>query len=344
MKVGVIGCGSIGKVHIQKFKAVGAEVAAACDIDENELKYVKNTFGVEHIYTDYRDLLARGDLDAVVVATPNNLHCRMTIDALKEGKHVLCEKPPATSAHDVSKMFEAAKRHGRALLIGLTMRFRGDSRALKKYINEVGVGEPYYARATLLRRSGIPGFGSWFTRKIDAGSGPLYDIGVHALDLTMWLMGNFEAHEVFASTYAKFGPKGIGLGTWGKPVPGGPFEVEDFAVAYIKMRNGATVYLEVSWASHIANDMFSIFILGDKAGLEFPGARVYSWEGVSVDKQLKFSEEDPYLAEASHFKEVVEKGIEPVTKPSEMIMLQATLESAIKSAAEGRPVRLAEVF
>lgn len=343
MKAGVIGCGSIGKVHIQKLRAVGAEVVAACDIDENELKYVKNTFGIEHVYTDYRDLIARGDLDAVVVATPNNLHCRMTVDALKEGKHVLCEKPPALSAREVSEMFEAARRHGRSLLIGLTMRFRGDSRALKKYVDEVGIGEAYYARATLLRRSGIPGYGSWFTRKAEAGSGPLYDIGVHALDLTMWLMGNFEAHEVFASTYAKFGPRGIGLGTWGKPVPGGPFEVEDFAAAYIRMRNGATVYLEVSWASH-TNDAFSVLILGDRAGLEFPGARVYSREGVLVDKQLKFSEEDPYLAEAAHFKEVVERGVEPVTKPSEMVALQATLEAGLKSALEGRPVRLAEIL
>ncbi len=344
MRVGVIGCGSIGKVHIKNLKAVGAEVVAACDIDEAELKYVKSNFGVEHVYKDYRDLVARSDLDAVVVATPNYLHSRMTIDALREGKHVLCEKPPALTAREVKEMYEASRRYGRSLLIGLTLRFRADSRALRRYVEEVGIGEPYYARASLLRRSGIPGYGSWFTRKAEAGSGPLYDIGVHALDITLWLMNDFGVREAWASTYAKFGPRGRGLGTWGKPVPGGPFEVEDLAAAMFRMESGATVLLEVSWAGHIAADHFRVIVLGDRGGLEFPGAKVYGEEGVLVDKQLKYAEEDPYLVEARHFKEVVEKGVEPVTKQEEMVMLQAALEAALRSAAEGRVVRISEVL
>ncbi|RLE97674.1 MAG: gfo/Idh/MocA family oxidoreductase, partial [Thermoprotei archaeon] len=138
MRVGVIGCGSIGKIHIRNLKRIGAEVVAACDIDEKELKYVKSEFGVEHLYTDYHDLIARSDLDAVVVATPNYLHHEMTVNALKEGKHVLCEKPPAITARQVKEMYEASRKYGRALLIGLTMRFRADSRALKEYVEKVG--------------------------------------------------------------------------------------------------------------------------------------------------------------------------------------------------------------
>ncbi|RLE69585.1 MAG: gfo/Idh/MocA family oxidoreductase, partial [Thermoprotei archaeon] len=197
MRVGVIGCGSIGKVHISNLKKLpGVDVVAACDIDEGELKVVKEKFGVESLYTDYHDLVSRSDLDAVVVATPNYLHYPMTVDALKEGKHVLCEKPPALTAREVREMYEASRKYGRALLIGLTMRFRPDSRALKSYVENVGIGEPYYARAGVLRRSGIPGYGSWFTRRSEAGAGPLYDIGVHALDLAFWLMGDFRAREV----------------------------------------------------------------------------------------------------------------------------------------------------
>ncbi|RLF05889.1 MAG: gfo/Idh/MocA family oxidoreductase [Thermoprotei archaeon] len=345
MRVGVIGCGSIGKVHIRNLKRIGAEVIAACDIDEKELKYVKSEFGIENLYTDYHDLIARDDLDAVVVATPNYLHHEMTINALKEGKHVLCEKPPALTARQVKEMYEASRKYGRALLIGLTMRFRADSRALKEYVEKVGIGEPYYAKAGILRRTGIPGYGSWFTRKAEAGAGPLYDIGVHALDLTLWLMGDFEAEEAYASIYAKFGPKGKGLGDWGKPVPGGPFEVEDLAVAFIKMKSGATVYLEVSWAGHLRGDLVYVNILGDEGGLEFPGAKVYCEEnGVTVDKQLRYREEDPYIVEMRHFKEVVERGVEPVTKPSEMINLQAILEAALRSATEGRPIKISDVI
>ncbi|MEM1690687.1 MAG: Gfo/Idh/MocA family oxidoreductase [Thermofilaceae archaeon] len=344
MRVGVIGCGSIGKVHIKNLKAVGAEVVAACDIDEEELKYVKANFGVGNLYRDYRDLIARSDIDAVVVATPNYLHHRMTIDALREGKHVLCEKPPALTAREVKEMYDEARRRGRALLIGLTLRFRADSRALRKYVEEVGIGEAYYAHASLLRRSGIPGYGSWFTRKAEAGSGPLYDIGVHALDITMWLMNKFRVREVYASTYAKFGPRGRGLGTWGKPVPGGPFDVEDLASAMFKMEDGATIFLEVSWAAHIAGDSFRVLVLGERGGLEFPGAKVYSEEGVLVDKQLRYQEEDPYVVEMRHFVEVAEKEVEPITKPDEMVGLQAALEAALKSAAEGKVVRVSEVL
>ncbi|MCS7104047.1 MAG: Gfo/Idh/MocA family oxidoreductase [Thermofilaceae archaeon] len=344
MKAGVIGCGSIGKVHLRSLKTVGAEIVAVCDIDESELKYARNSFGVEHVYTNYEDLIARSDIDAVVVATPNYLHHRITVDALKEGKHVLCEKPPALSVKEVKDMFDVSRHSGRSLLIGLTMRFRADSQALRKYVESVGIGEAYYARASLLRRSGIPGFGSWFTRKKEAGSGPLFDIGVHALDITMWLMNNFNAVEVFSSTYAKFGPKGKGIGTWGKPVPGGPFEVEDLATSWIRMKNEATVYLEVSWAAHVSTDHFQVIVLGDRAGLEYPGGKVYSEEGVLVDKHLKFIEEDPYLVEMRHFKDVVEKGVEPITKPVEMIMLQAVLEAALKSAEEKRVVKIAELL
>lgn len=344
MRVGVIGCGSIGKIHIKNLKVVGADVVAACDIDEEELKYVKANFGVENLYKDYRDLIARSDIDAVVVATPNYLHHRMTIDSLREGKHVLCEKPPALTALEAKEMYDEARKRGRALLIGLTLRFRPDSRALRKYVEEVGIGEAYYAHASLLRRSGIPGYGSWFTRKAEAGSGPLYDIGVHALDITMWLMNNFEVREVYASTYAKFGPRGRGLGAWGKPVPGGSFEVEDLAATMFKMRNGATVLLEISWAAHIASDSFHVIVLGEKGGLEFPAAKVYSDEGVLVDKQLKYQDEDPYVVEMRHFKDVVEKGMEPVTKPEEMVRLQAALEAALKSAAEGRVVKVSELL
>jgi predicted dehydrogenase len=87
-----------------------------------------------------------------------------------------------------------------------------------------------------------------------------------------------------------------------------------------------------------------VLVLGDKSGFVFPGAKVYAEEGVLVDKQLKFTEEDPYVVEMQHFKEVVEKGVEPVTKPDEMVMLQAALEAALKSAEEKRPVRVSELL
>jgi len=347
LRVGVIGCGSIGKIHIENLKRLpGVTVAAACDIDEGELKLVRERFGVEHLYTDYRDLIAREDLDAVIVATPNNLHSRMTIEALRSGKHVMCEKPPAITAREVKEMFDESRRSGRALLIGLTNRFRDNTRVLKEYVEKIGIGHPYFAKTGILRRYGIPGYGSWFTRRGEAGAGPLFDIGVHALDLTLYLMGNFNASTVVASTYAVLGPLGKGLGTWGKPEPGGPFEVEDLALAYIRMRDGATVYLEVSWAAHVRETGLYSLVLGDKAGVLFPEAIVFTEEnGIPTDKQLMFSREDPYIVEMRHFKDVVEGRAEPLTRAEEMINLQAILEAALRSAeGGGKPVSVAEVL
>lgn len=346
VRIGIIGFGCIGKVHMNTLKKIeNAEVVAVCDIDENELRYAKEKYGISNLYRDYHDLIARSDIDAVLVCLPNRLHSIVTIDALKEGKHVLCEKPPAITAKEVKDMFEASKKYGRKLLIGLTMRFRDQTRVIKEYIDSGVLGDVYYAKCGYLRRSGIPGMGSWFTTKSEAGAGPLYDIGVHALDLTLWLMGDFKADSVLASTYAKFGPRGKGMGTWGKPVPGGPFDVEDLAVAFIKMQSGATVFLEVSWAAHIGESSIYSIILGDRGGVDYSSATIYTEEkGILVDKKLRYVRNDPYLAELQHFINCIVKDEEPITKAEEMIWLQAILEAALKSAEEGRVVKVSEVL
>ncbi|RLE98965.1 MAG: gfo/Idh/MocA family oxidoreductase [Thermoprotei archaeon] len=345
VRVGVIGCGTMGKIHVNAFRKVGAEVAAVCDIDEKEVKYAREVLKIEHVYTDYHDLISRKDIDGVVVVTPNYLHYQMTIDALREGKHVLCEKPPAISAKQVKEMFEASRKYGRKLLIGLTWRFRKLSSILRNYVLKGKIGEPYLIKAYMIRRAGIPGYGSWFTIKEQAGAGPLYDIGVHMLDLSLWIINDFKAKEVLASTYAKLGPKGLGKGTWGKPVPGGPFTVEDWAVAFIKMENGTTTILEAGWAGHISRGDYNVVIMGDKGGINYREASIYSEEnGVLVDTKLEVGEEKPVENEARHFVNVILGKEEPLTKPEEMIMLQAILEAALKSAEEKRLVKISEVL
>ena len=346
IRIGIIGFGSIGKYHFRAFdKHPDAEVVAVCDIDEAELKLAKSEYGIDAVYKDYHDLLAREDIDAVSVALPNYLHAPVTIEALKSGKHVLCEKPPAITAREVKEMFETSRKTGKSLVIELTFRFMNKSQAAKKLIESGALGDIYYARCGYLRRSGIPGYGSWFTRKKEAGAGPLFDIGVHALDLTLWLMGDFKSDYVIGSTYAKFGPRGKGKGGWGKPVPGGPFEVEDLASAYIKMQSGATVYLEVSWAAHIGGGKFYSIILGDKGGLDYEAMTLYSEEDdVLLDKKIVTREDDPYFSAISHFVDTVVRDVEPLTKPEEMIWLQATLEAALKSAEKNEPVKVSSII
>ena len=343
--IGIIGFGSIGKYHLKAYNRVPeAEVIAVCDIDENELKIAKNQYGIENLYKDYHDLLSRNDIDAVSICLPNRLHSIVTIDSLKMNKHVLCEKPPAISTREVKEMFDTSKRMGKKLLIELTRRFMNKTRTAKKLIKLGDLGPIYYAKCGYIRRSGIPGYGSWFTTKSEAGAGPLYDIGVHALDLTFWLMDDFKSDYVIGSTYAKFGPKGKGKGGWGKPVPGGPFDVEDFASAYIKMKSGTTIYLEACWASHMKTHFYTI-ILGEKGGLDYENMVLYTEEDdVLVDKKINYSENDPYLDAVKHFIDTIIHDVEPITTAEQMIWLQATLEAVLKSAEINEPVKVSTLI
>ncbi|MGQ9513967.1 MAG: Gfo/Idh/MocA family protein [Thermoproteota archaeon] len=342
VNVGVIGCGSIGVYHIASYQKVpNVKVVALCDIDEAALNQAKSKFGVDQIYRDYRDLLSRKDVDAVSVCLPNRLHSIVSVAAFEAGKHVLCEKPPAINANEAKKMIDAAEKAGKKLLIGLTFRFQNRSRVLKEHIEAGELGEIYYAKCGCLRRSGIPGMGSWFTTKSEAGAGPLYDIGVHALDLTLWLMDNFKPKSVLGSTYMKFGHLGKGKGDWGKPVKGGPFDVEDLAAAFIKMQNGATVFLEVSWAAHIGEEKFYSTLLGDKAGADFESMMIFSEEkGKPVNKKLLYRENDGYLSEVEHFINCIVKDEKPVTEPEQILCVQKILDAAMKSAETDREVRI----
>jgi len=147
---------------------------------------------------------------------------------------------------------------------------RGDARHLKKFIGDVGTGQLYYARAGWLRRHGIPGIGRWFTQKSQSGGGPWLDLGVHILDLSLWLMGSPRPLAVSASTYARFGPRG--LGNWPGtrcPLRDNKYDVEDMAVAFIRLAGGGTLHLEVSWAAYTsAQDDYFVHLFGDEGGAE----------------------------------------------------------------------------
>ncbi|MDH5200762.1 MAG: Gfo/Idh/MocA family oxidoreductase [Candidatus Bathyarchaeota archaeon] len=344
---GVIGCGSIGLYHLKRLLEMeSAEVVAACDVSPPALERFGREAGLQKtsLYGDYKELLGRDDVDAVVVSLPNVLHSTVTVEAFEAGKHVYCEKPMAVNLSEARRMVEASERSGCKLLIGLQNRFRGAARALKPRVDGGELGEVYYARCGWLRRSGIPGWGGWFTRQRDAGAGPIYDIGVHALDLALWLMSNFEPEAAYASSYAKFGPERRGLGGWGSHEQEGVFDVEDLAVALLRMRNGASVSLEVSWASHIAKSNFYLNLLGDRAGLDFESATIYTTEGGEhVDRKVDYVEGDPYLSALTHFVECILEDGEPLTGPGEMLGLQRALDMILRSSRENRAVTAGEV-
>jgi predicted dehydrogenase len=271
LRVGIIGAG-IGQLHAQGYAALAdrVEIAAIAGLDTERVAALAAKHNVAQTFREYTDLLAQPDIDAVSIAVPNALHAPVTIAALQAGKHVLVEKPLARTAEEGRAMLAAAEAAGKILMIAFNHRQRNDVQWLRQYIESGALGKIYYAKAFWMRRKGIPGLNSWFVNKEQAGGGPLIDLGVHVLDLAMFLMGEPQPLAVSASTYAEFGPRGL-KGWGGKQSTGASprYEVEDLATAFVRLAGGATLLLEASWATHSsAGDDYGVVLYGSEGGAE----------------------------------------------------------------------------
>ena len=340
VRVGVIGAGAIGPAHISGFQqAKGAEVAAVCDVDAGRARGAAGKFGIEHVFTDYKKMLAADVVDAVSVCTPNNTHLPLTLAALAAGKHVLCEKPIAMNAREARRMVKAAKRARRLLLTAQSMRYGATSRLLKAMAEGGRFGDIYYAKGMMFRRAGIPR--GWFQDKKQSGGGPIVDLGVHMLDLMWWVMGTPRPVSAFGATYDHLGRSGQGLGTWGVGYRPGRFSVEDLGVALVRFADGRTAGIETSWASH-TDDLYLMRFLGTQAGAQlFPNLVVYETvEGTQVDVTPRPAGPDGYAGETQHFVSCILGKERPLSPGSQSVVVMDMLDAIYKSAETGRAVAI----
>lgn len=271
LRVGVVGIGWAGQQHLKAYSAIpGVEIIAVAGMEEDLLRTLQAEYGIPHALTRWEDLLELEDLDAVSVAVPTFLHAPIAIAALERGLHVLSEKPLARTADEGRTMVEAARRAGRVLDVAFNHRRRGDIQALKSIIDAGELGRPYYAKASWLRRTGIPRLGSWFTNPELSGGGPMADIGVHVLDYALHLLGEPKVLTVTASVHAELGPRGRGGSDRFTPMSAEhAFEVEDFASAFLRLEGGATLLIEAGWASYRENDdLLDFMVYGTDGGAE----------------------------------------------------------------------------
>ncbi|PQV62783.1 putative dehydrogenase [Abditibacterium utsteinense] len=341
--VAVIGAGAIGFNHIESFqKHPDARVVALAEVSPERGREAADKFGVETLVTDYKTLLSRSDIDVISIALPNYLHAPVGLEALQAGKNVMIDKPIATNAADAQKLVEEAKKQGTLLMVGQNNRMTPQVQTAKQLITRGDLGEVYHCKTAMLRHAGIPRIGSWFTQTKFAGGGATYDIGVHALDRALYLMGEFEAESVSGQTFAKFGPRGLGDGSWGKGEidPSKPFDVDDLSIALIKLKGGRTVLLEASWAGFL-DDYDGTQILGTEAGLKIPsmelqrnGADGYVKETVELLPPLV----DPNRM--AHFINVLQGKEEAFVKPEESLALQKILDAIYESSQTGKEVRI----
>ena len=271
LRAGVIGLGYAGEQHLKNFARVpGVEPVALAGLEEVRLGELGGRYSVQDLYTSWEELVARDDLDIVSIGAPNHLHAPIAIAALEGGRHVLCEKPLARNGAEAERIVSAAREADRAVHIAFTQRERGDVQALKRHVEEGNLGRIYHAKATWMRRNGIPGMGGWFTSKELAGGGPLIDLGVHMVDMAIFLMGEPEVESVSCATYAELGPRGRGgRGDFGLMQGDKPYEVEDLATAFIRFSGGATLNLEAGWAAYReSSDDFGVTLYGTDGGAE----------------------------------------------------------------------------
>lgn len=332
---GVIGLG-LGQAHLAGYlRHEGVEVIGLADLDTGLVEGTASEHGVPHAFTDYHDLLALGP-ELVSVCLPNFLHAPVTIDVLDAGVHALCEKPMALNAAQARDMVAAARRNGRYLMIALNNRFRTETRILKKLVEQDVLGEIYYAKTGWLRRSGIPGPGTWFTRKAQAGGGPLIDLGVHMIDLARWLMGNPRPESVVGATYARLSD----------PVEG-VFDVEDLATAFIRFEGGITLVAETSWASHVPSEGSYVKLMGTRGGAEIAGndLTVYTdLHGEQVDITPAYASRewsDCIAAEIAHFVDCIRTGRTPMSTGEQGVEIMQILDGVYESAAGNRMVHIA---
>lgn len=358
LRVGIIGLGFIARgKHLPGLAAASdkADIIAFCDYEQDKCDEYIAKYGVEDSYTtnNWHDVIEDESIDVVHVCTWNKFHAEMAIAALEAGKHVMCEKPMAINGEQARAMVEAAKKSGKKLTIGYQNRFRQDSQFLRKAIDDGALGEVYTGQAHAVRRRGVPTWGV-FTDVEKQGGGPLIDIGTHALDLSLWLMDNYEVDQVSGQTYHKISE--IPYGEAGSDFDKDNFTTEDSAFGFIKFKNGATLYLSAAWALNVTNSReAACTLMGTKGGADVEivqGMPEATLNGVTGG-ETSYTKSGPNtaffgaggagfdfgVAEQVAWIDNVINDTEPLVKPEQAAVVTEVLEAIYKSAQTNEVVK-----
>jgi len=316
------------------------ELVAACDIRREAAESLAEEQGIPNVFEDYRKMFRAVDLDVVDVATPNMFHAPAALAGFKAGCHVYCEKPLAPTPADVRKLILARDKAGRKLMTGQHMRFDGKNQALKRYIDTGMLGDVYYARASWLRRRGGPGWGGFLKKEL-AGGGCLIDLGVHILDLTLWMMGFPTPVSVCGTAPTKLAnlkhvANQPGWGNWKRD--GKEFNVEDFAVGLVRFENGAVLVLEASFLLNMVGpELCTAMLCGTRGGMEIRSGKIMTQEHdiIRVSQLEGYNEPPSHGAAITAFVEAVEKNDPVPVPPEETLQVMAILDGIYRSHAKG---------
>jgi predicted dehydrogenase len=346
LNFGVIGVGVIGRSHLQAFaNQKNARVIAIADINEEALKSAAERFKIEKCFTDYHELLALKDLDAVIVSTPPFNHAEITCDAASAGKHVLCEKPMAMNSKEAAEMVEACRKAGVKLgICSARSRLTPQAEMAKEYISSGKLGRVYYARFTTIRRRGRPGIdilkeSKWFLDSSKAGGGALIDIGCYDIDLMLYMLGDLKPLSVSAITF-----RGVG----GRLKLEAKYDVEEHSSVFVRFKDGSASSFETTWAANL-NPYQEILIFGSKGGLMLNRFSPFTYfsekdgRGIALSYDLSIDWGSIQSLLIEDFTKACLENRPPKTPGEDGLKVMQIIEMAYKSAKLNREVKIDEI-
>ncbi len=346
VKVAVIGCGTIGTTaHIPSYmNNPDVEIKYFCDIIPERAEACVAQWGCGKAIVDYHEALNDPEVEAISVCTPNKAHPIIAIDALRAGKHVLCEKPAARTYAEALEMQKVQHETGKTLNIGVVNRFNTAVNKIRDIIQSGALGEIYHVYVSFRQRRSIPGLGGAFTTKEIAGGGALIDWGVHYLDIVMYCTDDPKPVTVSGQAFCKLGvdmPNYVYEGMWSEITKdlNGTYDVDDSVTGFVRTENGPTISLNGAWAQNIGVGESYIDFLGDKAGIRLQYGGNFTIYGV---KDGKLHDETPEYESVNMFQNEIDSFVRCVRSgeilPSHIdkVIITARMMQAIYDSSDAR--------
>ncbi|HRQ53253.1 MAG TPA: Gfo/Idh/MocA family oxidoreductase [Ignavibacteriaceae bacterium] len=323
VKIGIIGLGGVAQlVHLPNLSKISsADLTAVAEVNKNRLLTISDKFNVKEKYINYKEMLEKSNIDAVIIATPTSTHTDIAIDCLNAGKDVLVEKPLARTYTEAKKIVDAAKKNKKKLMVGMNLRYRPDTMLLRSFINTKEIGEPFYIKCGWIRKQSSSQ--KWFTKKEQSGGGVIFDLGIHLLDLALWLLDYPEITSVSSQNFYH-----------------NTKSVEDTSISCIKCDNSAVINMEVSWSLPVEKDHFFLDVYGTKGSFSSNPFRLYkkvendyiNLTPTQVDNPTVLFKKS-YLNELKSFIGAI-KGLNPVFSPGEEAMQRMKIIEAMYLSAD----------
>ncbi len=348
--VAVIGCGRIARnAHFPALtKQDDVRIKYACDIILDKAKAAQEKWPkIENVIEDYKIALADPEVEAVFVLTPNFAHYTITMDALRAGKHVLCEKPITVNYELSCEMAAEAEKQGKMLNIGVCNRHHKSVEEIRRLVEEGKFGNIYHIYCSFRGFRSIPGLGGAFTTKAQSGGGVLIDWGVHFLDIALYVLGGAKLESVSCNAYneiAKDMKSYKYQNMWAedtKDIENGTNDVDDFITGYVRT-DKASISFNGAWAQNIGIGEMYIDFLGDKGGARLNYGNQFSFWSAETLEETKSDHEIPgmYLKEEQAFFNSIDTGVKDKNHIDYVLESARLLDVLYKSSEKNEEIKL----